>query len=199
MTNQKLALSQQNIQEWVSLYADDLFRWALHKTGVKETAEDLVQETFLVAFKSLDRFQGKSKPKTWLFSIINNKIIDYHRRNFKEASKNHHLNFERKGESDVLNQFFDNSDTWKSNEKPSNWNELEGHLLDDHEFNMVLDGCMKNLPGHWYSAIQLKYLDQKSGNEICQELGITSSNYWKMLQRAKLQLRDCIEKNWFEE
>jgi len=58
---------------------------------------------------------------------------------------------------------------------------------------------MKNLPAPWYSAIQLKYLDQKSGNEICQELGITSSNYWKMLQRAKLQLRDCIEKNWFEE
>lgn len=199
MANQKLASTQKNIQEWVSLYADELFRWALHKTGVKETAEDLVQETYLAAFKSLNKFQGKSQPKTWLFSILNNKIVDYHRKNFREASKTHPNNFDRKGEQDVLDQFFDNTDTWKPSEKPSNWKQLDGHLLDDHEFNAVLDGCMKNLPKPWYSAIHFKYLDQKNGDQICQELGITSSNYWKMLQRAKLQLRDCIEKIWFKE
>ena len=120
MANQKLASTQKNIQEWVSLYADELFRWALHKTGVKETAEDLVQETYLAAFKSLNKFQGKSQPKTWLFSILNNKIVDYHRKNFREASKIHPNNFDRQGEQDVLDQFFDNTDTWKPSEKPSN-------------------------------------------------------------------------------
>ncbi|MCK5276978.1 MAG: RNA polymerase subunit sigma, partial [Cyclobacteriaceae bacterium] len=48
------------------------------------------------------------------------------------------------------------------------------------------------------SAIHLKYLEEKDGKEICQELGITSSNYWQILHRAKLQLRICIEENWFK-
>jgi RNA polymerase sigma-70 factor (ECF subfamily) len=45
--------------------------------------------------------------------------------------------------------------------------------------------------------MQLKYLEQKDGKEICQDLGITSSNFWQILCRAKLQVRACIEKNWF--
>lgn len=199
MGNQKMTSTHVNIQEWVSLYADDLFRWALHKTGVKESAEDLVQDTFLAAFNSFDKFQGKSQPKTWLFSIMNNKVIDFHRKKFKEASKVHPNSLNNHTEGDVLNEFFDTTDTWKSNAKPSNWNQLDGHLLDNHEFNTVFEECMKNLSPSWYSAIHFKYLDQKNGNEICQELGITSSNYWKMLQRAKLQLRACIEKGWFKE
>jgi len=198
MANQKLASTQEDIQDWVSLYADDLYRWALHKTSEKEIAEDLVQETFLVAFNSLNKFQGKSEPKTWLFSIINNKIIDFHRKKFREGMINQPLNFGKNDGGGVLDQYFDDTDTWKSKAKPSNWNQLDGHLLDDNEFNMVLESCMKSLPASWYSAVHFKYLDQKNGNEICQELGITSSNYWKMLQRAKLQLRDCIEKNWFK-
>jgi len=199
MPNQKTTSKQEHIQEWVSLYADDLFRWALHKTGEKETAEDLVQETFLIAFKSIDSFQGKSQPKTWLFSIINNKIIDFHRKKFRDGAKNHPMNYDKIGEPDVLEEFFDHTDTWKSSAKPTTWETLDGHLLDDHEFNRVLQNCMNNLPSPWFSAIHFKYLEQKNGNEICQELGITSSNYWKMLQRAKLQLRGCIEKNWFKE
>jgi RNA polymerase sigma-70 factor (ECF subfamily) len=36
----------------------------------------------------------------------------------------------------------------------------------------------------------------KKGEEICQELGITPTNFWQIMHRAKLQLRECIENNW---
>ena len=191
-------LSHHDIEKWVTLYSDDLFRWTLYKAGDKETAEDVVQETFLSVVKSLDKFKGKSKAKTWLFSIINNKIIDHHRKGFREAVINQPLNFDSKDRGGLLGQFFDENDTWKSEMKPSGWKDVEGHLLDYDEFNLVLQECMKNLPSTWFSAIHFKYLDEKDGKQICQELGITSSNYWKMLQRAKLQLRFCIEENWFK-
>jgi len=197
MGNQKPVATKEDLTEWVSLYADDLYRWAFHRTGAKETAEDLVQETFLVAFKSINSFQGKSKPKTWLFSIINNKIIDFHRKNFREATKLYTSGAGEKARPDVLDQYFDHTDTWKTNARPDNWNQLEENLLDNDDFNLLLRACMKKLPSNWYSAVHFKYIEQKNGNEICQELGITTSNYWKMLQRAKLQLRTCIEKNWF--
>lgn len=47
-------------------------------------AEDLVQETFTAAYRSISGFKNDCHPKTWLFSILNNKIVDYHRKKFKD-------------------------------------------------------------------------------------------------------------------
>jgi len=188
--------SHDNIQKWVALYADDLYRWALYKTNNKEASEDLVQETFLAAFKSFNKFQQKSKPKTWLFSIINNKIMDYHRKQFRESVINQSSLYTMPNGSDVLDTFFDHNGDWKPEAFSSSWMDKEEHLLDNVEFTNVLQNCMKKLPKNWFYVLHFKYLESKDGKEICQELGITSSNYWKMLQRAKLQLKMCLEKNW---
>lgn len=185
------------IQEWLSQYGDDLLRWALSKTSSKESAEDLVQETFLAAFKAIDKFEGKSEPKTWLFSIMNNKIIDHHRKNFKDSAKLDVLRNERSGAA-IMETFFEQNGRWKQETGPANWHEIEAHLLDNVDFNSVMDSCLKKLPENWFTAIQLKYLKEENGNAICQELGITTSNYWQILHRAKIQLRACIEQNWFK-
>jgi DNA-directed RNA polymerase specialized sigma24 family protein len=42
----------------------------------------------------------------------------------------------------------------------------------------------------------MKYLEDLEATEICKVLGITTSNYWVLIHRAKLQLRNCLEKNW---
>lgn len=188
--------SPSTIQDWVSLYADDLYRWAMHKTNDRETSEDLVQETFLAAFKSQDKFQGDSQPKTWLFSILNHKVIDFHRKKFREAVINQSSTNLLSDDADVLDNFFDNEGAWKANASPLNWQEHEEHLLDNEEFKGALQRCMKELPEKWFYAIHFKYLEGKGGQQICQELRITSSNYWKMLQRAKFQLKMCLETNW---
>ncbi|MCB2221873.1 MAG: hypothetical protein KQI35_15895 [Bacteroidetes bacterium] len=44
----------------------------------------------------------------------------------------------------------------------------------------------------------MKHLDDVDTDEICKELDITASNYWVIIHRAKLQLRDCLEKNWIK-
>jgi RNA polymerase sigma factor (sigma-70 family) len=149
------------IKCWVELYSDNLYSWALHKTSSKEVAEDLVQETFMAAVQSFGKFEEKSNPKTWLFAILNNKINDHHRNNFRRPTIN---------EETFLNKFFDQNEDWKAEERPDNW----------------------------FSAVQLKYLEEKNGELICQELGITPTNFWQILHRAKLQLRKCLETNWFK-
>jgi RNA polymerase sigma factor (sigma-70 family) len=72
------------IENWVYQYGDALFSWAISKTKNKELSEDLVQDTFIAALKSFESFENRSQPKTWLISILNNKIIDYYR---KEKTK----------------------------------------------------------------------------------------------------------------
>jgi len=158
----------------------------------------MVQETFLAAFKSIDKFQGKSKPKTWLFSILNNKIMDHHRKKFREATTNQSKLNGQAEDINVLETFFNNNGGWKPENSPANWQEMDGNLLDNAEFKSVMKDCMKKLPENWFSAIHLKYLEEKDGKVICQELGITPSNFWQILHRAKVQLRGCIENNWFK-
>jgi RNA polymerase sigma-70 factor (ECF subfamily) len=174
---------------WVQLYSDSLYSWAFHKTSNKEIAEDLVQETFLSAVKSFDGFRGDSNPKTWLLAILNNKINDHYRKSYRTPVVNNDV---------ILNNLFDQSEHWRKDQKPQQWTEDTGNLLDDSEFQQELHNCIKKLPENWLSAIQLKFIEEKKGSEICQELGITDTNFWQILHRAKLQLRKCLEMNWFK-
>lgn len=177
---------------WVNDFTDDLMSWAYHKTSSKETAEDLVQETFLSAFHSLENFKNESSPKTWLLSILNHKIIDFYRKKSKSLSI-----AENKQEDEAnnrVNDLFDENDHWKNPKEHSF--EAEEHLLDNADFNSTLEKCMENLPEKWLMAIHSKYLTDVTVDEICKQLEVSTANYWQIIHRAKLHLKNCIDKNW---
>ncbi|MDA3954290.1 MAG: sigma-70 family RNA polymerase sigma factor [Bacteroidales bacterium] len=178
-----------NLTEWVKSYTNDLYNWAFHKVSDIEFAKDLVQETFLAAAEKISSFKGDSSPKTWLFSILNHKIIDHYRKKVNQPSGTNPEKFSK---------FFNNNDGWKPEKQPKDWHEDDTNLLDDKEFQAVLKQCLDALPPQWNTCVKLKYLMSKNGEEICQELDITSSNYWQIVHRAKVQLRDCVETNWFQ-
>ena len=73
-----------NLTGWVNSYTNDLYSWAFHKVSDVELAKDLVQDTFLAAAEKIDGFKGESSPKTWLFSILNHKIVDVYRKKAKQ-------------------------------------------------------------------------------------------------------------------
>ena len=177
------------VKEWLNEYGDTLYSWAYYKTHDKETAEDLVQETFLAAFNSYDSYNAESSAKTWLFAILNNKIVDYYR---KKAREENLFSRENNAWINASDNLFDEKDHWKKGEYATgsdNW-------LDNPEFNAILANCLKKLPENWNIVIQAKYLLEKDSAETCKELGISSSNYWQVTHRAKLLLKKCIELNW---
>ncbi|MGI8950505.1 MAG: sigma-70 family RNA polymerase sigma factor [Chitinophagaceae bacterium] len=169
-------------------YAKDLFSYTIAKVQQKETAEDLVQETFLSAYHSYENYKEKSNVKTWLFSILKHKIADYFRLKYKNS-------FEIS--SNIINEFFDEDDRWKPEYRPQTWNN-EKELLDNPEFAKALKNCFDKLPEKWLSAIHLKYLEEENSKTICSKLEITTSNFWQIIHRAKLQLRNCLELGWFK-
>ena len=77
-------------------------------------------------------------------------------------------------------------------------NEIKNLLKLISDFQKVLQKCLDALPEQWNMCVKLKYLTEKSGEEICQELNIAPTNYWQIVHRAKLQLRNCVENNWFK-
>jgi RNA polymerase sigma-70 factor (ECF subfamily) len=192
-----MEIIKQNVQitfeKWVNEFSDELFSWALYKTSSKETAEDLVQETFLAAYHKIETFQEKSHPKTWLFSILNHKIIDYYRKNSK--SKEKEVNINEKTGFQLTDDIFNDNENWKSNELNPIWDQEEA-LLDNQDFNKIMASCMDDLPLKWKEAVTSKYLTEKSAEEICQDLQISVTNYWQIVHRAKLLLKKCLEIKW---
>ena len=179
-----------DLNELVEQYTGDLYSWTFYKVSDAEIAKDLVQDTFLAAAEKINSFKGKSSPKTWLFAILKNKITDHYRKKINQSVNIDH---------EHLSKFFNEDGDWRKDKMPRNWQEEEPELLDDIDFQKLLEKCLEALPESWSTAVKLKYLLGKKGEEICQELEVSPTNYWQIIHRAKLQLRDCIEVNWIKD
>lgn len=183
-----MTTSKDDIVSWVRTYTKDLFAYTFSKVQQKEVAEDIVQDTFLSAYQSYDKFEGRSNAKTWLFSILKHKIADYFRLKYKTAKEVH---------IGITEQFFDDNDRWKPEYRPQDWGN-EKALLDDPEFTKAWNDCFEHLPEKWSSAVKLKYLELQDADGICNQLEISKLNFWQIIHRAKLQLRNCLELKWFK-
>ncbi len=185
-------------KEWVTNYGDYLYSIALLKTNNKEVAEDLVQDTFLSAIKASQNFRGDSSEKTWLTSILKNKIIDFYRK--KDVLKNYD-SYVDETESSFDAAFFqtDNlsSAHWKKDAIPASWSENADLKINENEFYSVVKLCVEKLPTKLLPIFTAKFIDDEDSEKICKDYNISSSNYWVIIHRAKLLMRSCLEKNWF--
>lgn len=180
---------KRKVELWVDKYAEDLLARAVFKTNDTETAKDLVQETFLAAVKNFNSYRGESNPKTWLFSILNNKITDFYREKYREPDKS---------EFEDYKQHFNRHGEWVLQSEPARWDTSDKHLLDNKEFRDIMQWCIEQLPEKYNALIILKLENEKEAKSICQELQISPTNMWQIMHRAKIKLRACLETNWFK-
>jgi RNA polymerase sigma-70 factor (ECF subfamily) len=185
-------------KEWVSLYGDYLYSIALLKTNQKEVAEDLVQETFLSAIKSIHSFRQESSEKTWLVAILKNKIIDYYRKKNIFSDVDEYL---EKTEDVFFNHYFQadeyNAEHWVGGEMPAHWKTQTEESLNHSEFNAILELCIQKMPKKLIPVFIARYVEEEDSDKICKDFEISPSNYWVMLHRAKILMRKCLEQNWF--
>lgn len=172
---------------WVDKYADALFAYTIVRITDKGLAEDLVQDTFLSAWKAKDSFKGEASEKNWLYKICKNKIIDHYRK------KSHSIIKEDQSEED---RYFDEDAHWTASTQPNEWGIDYDQPIVKKEFYSTLEKCKQKLKDLQQQVFVMKYMEDLESESICKILGITASNYWVLIHRAKLQLRVCLEKNW---
>ncbi len=192
-------ISSCNPEKWVEKYADDLFAWAFQRTGNRAVAEDLVQETFLTALAGIENLNSENSEKTWLYSILRIKVIGYFHEVLLKFKTTEGLFDDEDQTRQFRRLFFDESGKWKKAQKPVNWHSEDEDLPNDGEFMSILKMCLKLLPEQSRGAVTLRFMDERNTSEICADLDITPSELWATLQRAKLQLRGCIEENWLND
>lgn len=185
-------------QHWVEKYGDYLFNFAIVRVNDREKAEDLVQETFLAGLKGKDRFMGKSNERTWLTSILKRKVIDIYRKQY--SSRESSLDAYELDVSD--GDFYRSEDPfkghWLDGKGPNSYSLLPEGEMEKEELARFIQQCIEGLPPQMGAAFIMKMIDEEDSDKICKELGITPSNLWVMLHRARLRMRDCLENKWLK-
>jgi RNA polymerase sigma-70 factor (ECF subfamily) len=182
---------------WVDDHGDFLFRYAVVRLRDEALAEDCVQEALLSAIQSLDSYSGRSTERTWLTGILKHKIIDHYRKSARlqpitEAETN----------LSSLDPFFNRDGRWKDHWhddfEPVDWRVTPESAMEQAEFFKTFQQCMRKLPEKVAGAFALREMDGLDTDEICEVLNLTASNFWVIMHRARMNLRRCMELNWFK-
>jgi RNA polymerase sigma-70 factor, ECF subfamily len=182
---------------WVDEHGDYLFRFALARVRDASVAEDVVQEGLLAALQSMPSYSGKASERTWLTSIVRHKVLDHFRRTSRQVQfTDEDLDI---GESE---KFFDRPDEWNGHWavalRPVYPDSSPEDVVERSDFWKVLNGCLGALPERVASVFALREMDGLSTEEVCELLSLSSSNFWVIMHRARMQLRRCVEIKWFK-
>jgi RNA polymerase sigma-70 factor (ECF subfamily) len=172
-----------------------LVRYALSQLRDRQLAEEAVQEALLSALESLSNFEGKSSLRTWLTSILRFKVIDLQRRAVSDRTHLEPTDFaDEAGDEAWLDDLFDETGHWRV--APQAWSNPES-ALEQRRFWEVFERCLDKLPAAGGRVFFKREIAGEETETICKEEGITASNCWVILHRARLGLRACLEMNWF--
>jgi RNA polymerase sigma-70 factor (ECF subfamily) len=175
---------------WLNEYGDYLFRYALLQLKDESAAEDAVQDALMSAYRAREQFQGNSTPKTWLMTILRNKVIDIARKRQRDAL----VQIESIDDDPIVNEHFNSAGIWSR--WLNSWGSNPEKLYEQKDFVEQVKHCLDKLPENLRQVFILKNVDNLTTDEICNAMSINANNVWVILYRSRMRLRKCIDANW---
>ncbi|HGX3399680.1 RNA polymerase factor sigma-70 [Acinetobacter nosocomialis] len=170
-----------------------MIKFAFLQLSSLAQAEDVVQEALTSAFQHLDSFKGRAAFKTWVFSILKNKIIDVLRQKSRLVAMSELFKDE---ESELsVDELFDASGHWHKYEAPQAWQSPE-EMIEQSDFWIIFEACLDHLPAKYAQVFMMREVIELSSNEICSKLELSISNFNVLMYRSRTRLRECLENKW---
>lgn len=159
-------------------HAAGVYRVALRLMRNEAEAEDVMQETFLNAFKGIDRFDGRAGLRTWLYRIAyNTALMRLRRRQPEFVSVDEAL--EPEDGSPVPQQLFD-------------WSRIPERDFEKAELRAEMEKAIHELPEKLRAVFVMRELEELSTEETAQALGMKIEAVKTRLHRARLLLRERL-------
>jgi RNA polymerase sigma-70 factor (ECF subfamily) len=180
----------------VERYGPTMLRVARGFVRTQSVAEDVVQEAWLGVLKGLDRFEGRSSLKTWIFRILTNVAKTRGEREGRSVPFSA-LAGDDDGDPAVdPDRFFGpehaSAGAWASPPRP--WEDVPEDRLMSHETHAAVARAIETLPAAQQTVITLRDVDGWPAEEVCNVLGITETNQRVLLHRARSKVRAALER-----
>ena len=162
----------------VETYSPLIYRLGLKMLGTPQDAEDMLQETFIKAYRHLDSFDGRASLSTWLYRIATNEALMVLRRKRPDT-----ISVEQPDEDDNEQQ---------APLQITDWCCIPEEELLSTEGRVHLDQAVANLPTNLRVVFLLRDLDGLSTRETAGVLNLSEEAVKTRLSRARLQLREKL-------
>jgi RNA polymerase sigma-70 factor, ECF subfamily len=175
----------------VQRHHSSLLRLAMSYVATREQAEDAVQETWLGVLNGIDRFEGRSSLKTWIFRILVN------RAKTKGVREQRSVPFSSlEGEDDAPGPSVDPArfapaGNWSA--PPASWEGVPEDRLLSAETRAIVDTVIAGLPDKQRAVITLRDVEGLTAQEASDVLGLTEVNQRVLLHRARSKVRARLE------
>ena len=164
----------------VERYENRLFSFGRRMCGNNEDAEDIVQDTFLSAFRYLNDFRGEAKLINWLFKIAARACMRKRRK--KKCEPDEHIS---------LDSFYPDEDSAGTYEIPDWSNDPSDNVLRS-ELRQIIDTAIQSLPPKYRLIFNLRDIQGFSTEETSEILEISVASVKTGLHRARLFMREKI-------
>jgi len=159
---------------FVSRYADHIYAYVRRRLIPRaDHVDDLVQEVFLAAWESLDKFRGDSPLRNWLLGIARHKVEDHYRRRLRE------LQLQEEHET--------------ARDEPASSDDLD-EVLARRQTGQTTQEILKTLPETYSMILLWRYWEKRSLRDIAVQIGRTEKGVERLLARARQQFK----KRWHE-
>lgn len=184
----------------IDKYHPSLVRLAMIFVDDPAVAEEVVQETWVAVLTGLDRFEGRSSLKTWIYSILTNRAKTRGQREGRT------IPFSAMGtldddapEPSVAPDRFEPvgrewGNHWKDTTEPGDWDSIPEARLLSMETRTVIQKAIDSLPPNQREVITLRDVLGWSSEEVCNVLELSETNQRVLLHRARSKVRQALEK-----
>ena len=166
--------------EIVRRYQDRMLRLAESTVGSRAVAQEVTQDTWLAVLRGVDRFEGRSTFKTWLFNILMNRARSAAHKETRAGRPDDTIGDER----------FDNNGAWANPPEP--WSDRVDDRLIANDLAVRVRGLLSRLPEQQRAVLTLRDVEGLSSEDVVKMLGLSDGNQRVLLHRGRARLRALL-------
>lgn len=175
----------------IGMYGAGMLRVARMYVSSRAVAEEVVQEAWLAVLKGIDRFEGRSSLKTWLFRIVANTAKTRGAREARSAP----FSSLADEESVPLERFLGTGERFPGHwaVPPASWAGIPEDRLLAGETMDVIRRAIERLPPSQRAVLELRDIEGLTAEEVCNALDLSETNGRVLLHRARAKVRAALE------